>query len=609
MSSFPKARPGIFLVVALAASGCSDPIQGPGAGGSLHGHFALQPVFAPPAGSISGPAGAAAEDALRRAFERVDAFRLIVRALGSDEVVADETISVQPGQEEYVLSVEVPLSDPRELFRVELRALDGETELFRAGPFEARATPAGEEGPSTPVEAELEYVGPGAEAVAVRVLPGSDITFAGGSVQYAATVLGPQEEILSDVPLGWTIADESVASVSPEGLVTGIAEGTTRVIAETPTGVSGEAVIEVLEALEIIPAESERLPGGTQQFEIVSAPAGLTFAWFVNGIGGGDPTFGTIDAQGFYTAPDAVPDPATFAVCARAVELPGLQGCAEVTVREIPTAGEDVVVFNDVNVFDDTGMEDPNNVLMVRNLVSFTGDGPRSSGTTVQLDLGRDGKCTSGGSSCVPISIFQGTIEEEGHTFETISTSSGTLTSIPDEVKVIFLWTPAVAFTREEINALKAFAAEGGRIVFVGEYEGFYGLDGIAVENAFLQDMGAQMTNVGDAVTAGYTVVSRESLKDHQITEGMSQVTVAAASVVVPGPNDFVLFFDPTITYVLAAVAKIDVTPLPVVLSGGETGIRTEVRSVSETGLAPDPALIAPAARQPLDSTGERPPR
>lgn len=148
-------------------------------------------------------------------------------------------------------------------------------------------------------------------------------------------------------------------------------------------------------------------------------------------------------------------------------------------------------------------------------------------------------------------------------TFELIQSSSGTLTSLPADLKVIFLWLSTQTYTVAEINALKLFASEGGRIVYVGEWDGFLGTVGIAVENQFLTDMGAQMQNIGDAVDCGSVDLPATSLRAHQITTGMTAVRVGCASVIMPGPNDFALFFDSTNTKVLAGVAKIDVTPLP----------------------------------------------
>ena len=75
------------------------------------------------------------------------------------------------------------------------------------------------------------------------------------------------------------------------------------------------------------------------------------------------------------------------------------------------------------------------------------------------------------------------------------------------------------------------------------------------------------MTNVGrmlDPATAGYPTLPASSLRPHQITTGMTNVTIAASSQIVLGPNDFALYFslqDPSA--VLSGVARIDVTPLP----------------------------------------------
>ena len=74
--------------------------------------------------------------------------------------------------------------------------------------------------------------------------------------------------------------------------------------------------------------------------------------------------------------------------------------------------------------------------------------------------------------------------------------------------------------------------------------------------------MGAEMTNIGAAVECGYRDLPGSVLREHQVTEDMTAVRVACASVIVPGPNDFPLFFDGSNTKVLAGVAKIDVTPL-----------------------------------------------
>jgi len=171
---------------------------------------------------------------------------------------------------------------------------------------------------------------------------------------------------------------------------------------------------------------------------------------------------------------------------------------------------------------------------------------------------------------------------------------AASITPIPSNIKAIFLWTPTTPYTNSEINILKSFAGQGGRIVFVGEYEGYYTPAGIATENAFFRAMGTQMTNAGGLFDCGQVVLGSASLRSHQVTTGMTGITLACASQVIPGPNDYAFLYDSRNTTVLGAVAKIDLTPLPpdpIILS----------RSPSRTLVAPlDPAISGSGVARPV---------
>lgn len=310
--------------------------------------------------------------------------------------------------------------------------------------------------------------------------------------------------------------------------------------------------------IDVQPNQAQKLPGGTQQFAVVSGEAG-PYTWSVNGTDGGDATYGMIDASGFYTAPSAVPTPATFPVCARVTANPSNTDCSPVTINPIPTAGEDVVVYNDINMLDDVSLTDPNNVTMFHNLLTYTASGPRATGTEVLIDGAHGPICGAafcGGS----FSAFAAQVVTEGFTM-TIQTS-GDLSTIGSNVKVLFLWLPTIFYTVPEFNAMKMFASEGGRIVFIGEHASFYG-GGFPAQNDFLLNMGAQMTNVGNLINCGYNTLPFASLRAHQITTGMNQVTMACSSQILLGPNDFALYYDSSNTLVLSGVAKIDLLPLP----------------------------------------------
>lgn len=229
----------------------------------------------------------------------------------------------------------------------------------------------------------------------------------------------------------------------------------------------------------------------------------------------------------------------------------------EVGCESIQVPGRDIVVLNDVNIFDETSMNDPDNVQFVKNLINFTTTGSRNTGDTFMFDNGRSSACVS----CVDWTTFRNLISDEGFSISDISSTSGSLTNIPDDVKIIMLVLPTIQYTVAEINTLKSFSSEGGRIIFMGEYDSFYG-SGIAIENQFLLNMGAVLTNTGGALDCNHTVLPESSNRDHPIMDGVGDLTIACASVIEPGEGDFALFYDTTNTSVLGGVAKIDTAPI-----------------------------------------------
>lgn len=270
-----------------------------------------------------------------------------------------------------------------------------------------------------------------------------------------------------------------------------------------------------------------------------------------NGVGDVcEPTEGDDDGDGVPNDTDECPD-----------TDPGVlvddKGCESIQVP-----GRDVVVFNDINIFDNNAMSDPDNVTLVENLVNYTTSGIRNSGDKVWIDRGRNSKCYLK-AECDESEwgTMQSVMTGEGFTVETLLSTAGSLTSIDADVKIIFLVNPLVQYTIAEINTLKEFAAEGGRIIFVGEYDTYYG-SGIALENQFLLNMGAVLTNTGGALDCSYTILPESSNRDHPIMEGVGDLTIACASVIEPGEGDFALFYDTTNTSVLGGVAKIDTAPI-----------------------------------------------
>jgi hypothetical protein len=118
----------------------------------------------------------------------------------------------------------------------------------------------------------------------------------------------------------------------------------------------------------------------------------------------------------------------------------------------------------------------------------------------------------------------------EGYTVIDGDDNSTPITNIDPGVKLLVLVLPTTSLAWNEINAIKSFSAEGGRVLFVGEYDSYYGTGGLSTENNFLSNMGAVMRNIAGSVDCGYTVIPGANIHDHQITHGLTNITVACLS-------------------------------------------------------------------------------
>jgi hypothetical protein len=129
--------------------------------------------------------------------------------------------------------------------------------------------------------------------------------------------------------------------------------------------------------------------------------------------------------------------------------------------------------------------------------------------------------------------------------------------------------------------------------VFVGEYDSYYGADGIATENDFLSKMGSTMQNTGGYIDCGtFYSLPLSSVQPHQVTAGLTELWVGCSSMVQPGAGDYPLFYDTSGEFVLGAVAKLDLTPLP-----PEGGRLTTVQGI---GVAPPSAQSKRLSYDPM---------
>ncbi|MEY4588987.1 MAG: hypothetical protein RL497_1063, partial [Pseudomonadota bacterium] len=221
--------------------------------------------------------------------------------------------------------------------------------------------------------------------------------------------------------------------------------------------------------------------------------------------------------------------------------------------------GGDLVVINDLDPFY-SKINSANNIQFALNLVNFKTPGkPRSNAKQIVFDAEYG---TAGDNYHALGKLYQAN-DWKLTVFETESGSAAVTTAfykaIPEDVKVIFLWEPRSIFTEAKVAALKQFAAEGGRLVFMGEGPAHYSaID--KVENNLFKQLGLQLKANSD--NAGFSGTLAVSGVPHQLLVGVKTLEMNVPASLSLGPNDVPLVADEK-GNVYIAVARIDVTNKP----------------------------------------------
>ncbi len=183
--------------------------------------------------------------------------------------------------------------------------------------------------------------------VDVSVQPTSALVALGATQQFQATVTGS-----TDIAVEWEVngvANGNAVSgtVDDTGLYTSPAvmpspaSVTVTAISQVNPGDHASAVVTLQAGIgvSVLPATATVAPDGAQIFTASLSGSGTLaggVAWSVNGVAGGDATVGTIVVNGatsaVYTAPAAIPSPATVTVTVASVADPTKAGSALVTI-------------------------------------------------------------------------------------------------------------------------------------------------------------------------------------------------------------------------------------------------------------------------------------
>ena len=182
--------------------------------------------------------------------------------------------------------------------------------------------------------------------VSVTVSPTSATVTAGGTQQFTATVRNTSNTAVTWQVNGVTGGNATMGTISSSGLysapasvpspatimVTAVSQADPTKSASAQVTITAVPVVSVT----ISPTSATVATGGTQQFTATVQNAGNTaVTWQVNGVAGGNATVGTISSSGLYTAPAAVPSPATVTVTAVSQADPTKSASAQVAITAV----------------------------------------------------------------------------------------------------------------------------------------------------------------------------------------------------------------------------------------------------------------------------------
>lgn len=235
-----------------------------------------------------------------------------------------------------------------------------------------------------------------------------------------------------------------------------------------------------------------------------------------------------------------------------------------------PTFGGSFAVFGDIDAFSNNLVDDEHNAILVQNLIGFGGTEPRATGNTIVFDHGKNSSCGAAPhTACAGFSDLKSLISNADFVILDVASSptSTPLASLSEAVKVVFLVAPRTAYSADEINGLKQFAAEGGRIVYIADYcdpeRNLVYCDGGIILNALTSALGVGITYVGGVFGSAIEDLP-VSILPHQVTTGMGdwQTAGAGALAVGTGATPLIVFVeDETTTHTLAAVAPVQTSP------------------------------------------------
>ena len=197
-----------MMVAAALSLSCSDAMLRDGG----HAHIVFEPVFAKHDADI-----------LRslRAFNLgVTTLHVVVRRPSTEEVLGEQTITVEENATEIEVSIDVTISGTEELVAASIEMFSGEVLIF-SGNVNVLAR-AGADPTTARPQLQLVWVGPGSDATKVEISPGDqNLSAITGRLALIATAYDASGNVVDDpdflARFRWSVADTSLGEIPVHG--------------------------------------------------------------------------------------------------------------------------------------------------------------------------------------------------------------------------------------------------------------------------------------------------------------------------------------------------------------------------------------------------------
>ena len=198
----------------------------------------------------------------------VDNVHVMIFRPATEEILADTVVQFSVTSSQIAIQVSVQLAAAEETLSALIALRGGTTTLF-SGSQTVTARVGQTTGDGRPVS--LTYVGPGSTATLLRITPRTASTFVGGQTPLVAMATDVQGLVIQDYPFAWSTGDPAIATINDLGVLTGVATGTTSVIARGITGIADTVPVTIGPAPVGLVAVSGEAQSGTVALPL-SAP-------------------------------------------------------------------------------------------------------------------------------------------------------------------------------------------------------------------------------------------------------------------------------------------------------------------------------------------------